>query len=310
MTKKEQFDRIKNYCLELEKTIRKNKQSKKITYGHKTFGLSDNIPFIMTTLILSFAGMGAALSLLAHLPIYIACPASVLTAFGTSIGLPKLIHHLTLKGKGKKARGYAKLEMDSFFLIMKDFYSKSYKHLMKAQSAEEFSQQEIDAFIEQAITYADNYKYYMGKYIGERIFKRNEEDYKKIKKLHDSMNFSNKYQTLAKIEKIVLKNNKFTESWCDLYNTCGRVSKDLYELTKTIYPDLRIPVDKKFMADMKFLNKRVERDFDIHCEGLSTNQSVLDLDFENKNSKQTKSITAIRNELQSKKNQHTEELQK
>ena len=30
MTKKEQFDRIKNYCLELEKTINKNKQSKKI----------------------------------------------------------------------------------------------------------------------------------------------------------------------------------------------------------------------------------------------------------------------------------------
>lgn len=308
MTKKEQFDNIKKYCEYLEKAIKKNKQTKKITYGHKTFGLSNNLPFVIGTLVLSFAAMGAALSLLAKLPIYIACPASILTAFGSSIGLPKLLHHLVLKGNGKKSRGYAKLEMDSFFHVMKDIYSKYHKNIMNAQSVEEVSQSDLDAFVEQAKIYTQNYKYYLGKNIGERIYKRNVKDYNKIKKLYSTMNNSNKYDVSAKIQKIVLKNNKFAELWCDLFNTCGKMSKNLYNMTKQICEDLQIPDDKKFEADFRFLNKMIEHDFNIKCEGLNTEQNILNLDIENETQITSKKITDMRNEIQNKKEQHIEEL--
>ena len=308
MTKKEQFDNIKKYCEYLEKAIKKNKQTKKITYGNKTFGLSNNLPFVIGTLVLSFAAMGAALSLLAKLPIYIACPASILTAFGSSIGLPKLVHHLVLKGNGKKSRGYAKLEMDSFFHVMKDIYSKYHKNIMNAQSVEEVSQSDLDAFVDQAKIYTQNYKYYLGKNIGERIYKRNVKDYNKIKKLYSTMNNGNKYDVSAKIQKIVLKNNKFAEPWCDLFNTCGKMSKNLYLMTKQICEDLQIPDDKKFEADFRFLNKMIEHDFNIKCEGLNTEQNILNLDIENETQITSKKITDMRNEIQNKKEQHIEEL--
>lgn len=308
MTKSEQFKSIKKYCQDLEKIIGNIKSENKKVVGNKSFGLHDNAPFIITTLMLTFAGVGALLTLVAKLPIFIACPVAIVSGVGLSFGLPNLIHQLTLKGNSKKSRGYAKLEIDSLFNVMKEVFSKNHKRILNAESAEELSQEEIDAFIKQAGIYAENYKYFLGKYVGERIYKRNEADYKKIKKLYETLNYSNKYETLSKMEKIVLKNNEYNKPWCDIYNSCGETSKQLYSITKSICEDLQIPVDKKFQADYKYINKRIEKEFNIKFDGLQTENKALKLDIESNDFVSNKNISSIRNEIQRKKEQHIEEL--
>ena len=307
MTKAEQFRSIKKYYQDLNKIIDNTKSEKKSITGKKSFGLHDNVPFLITSLMFSFAGVGALLTLVTKLPAFIACPVAIVSSIGFSLGLPNLIHHLILKANSKKSRGYAKLEIDSLFNVMKEIYSKNYKRIINAESAEELSQEEIDSFVKQAGIYAENYKYFLGKYVGERIFKKNQDDYKKIKNLYSNMNSTNKYQTLSKIEKIVLKNNQYNKPWCELYNSCGRISKKLYNITKPVCESLQIPADKKFEADYKYINKKIEKELNIKINGLQSENESLNLDIESDEFVLNKSISSIRNELQSKKEQ-VEEL--
>ena len=269
MTKEEQFYNIKKYCQELDAIVVDYKKNKKTIVGHRTFNLENKVAFTLPIMMLTFAAMGALLTFVFHLPTFIACPISIVSSIGTGFGLTNLGAFLIMKGKSKLSLGYARLEMGYFFQIMKENNYDFHKKLMKANSPDEISQEYIDYFIEQSKNYAINLKKELNKYIGNKIGKRNEIDYNKIKDLYNSMNNKNKNKILAKIEKIVNKNNKFTGPWCKAYNECGKASKHLYKMTKTLDEDFEIPDDKAFIADYQYLNKKINHDFNIKCESLN-----------------------------------------
>lgn len=282
MTKREVLEKAQQYYQTVKNTNNSFKTENKKTPGHFTFNVRSNIPLCITLFLIGFASLGAVLTFVYQIPAFIAIPSSIFLGTFLGLGLPNLTHFLRTKMKSKKSRGYAKMELDSYFKVMQNFYSKYYKQILKANNENDVTKEDLQDFIDQAYTFANNYKNDLNKLIGKKIANRNAKDYKNIAKLNSKINSMNNAQITKKIEKILEKNNKFIQPWCDLYNNCGKVAKNMFLKTKEMNDKYDMPKDNEFKADACYLNKKVAKDFNLQLKSTSTcrNLTTFDMDLD------------------------------
>lgn len=285
MTKKEVLDEAKLYYKKIVNTKNDHKAESKKSAGHLTFNIRNNVFAKSLLFLLGFSGIGALLTIIFKAPIFIALPSSILSGTFLGLGLTNLSHVLTLKSKGKKARGYAKMELDSYFSVMQNFYDKNFKKIITSNNENEISKEDLQNFIDQSYSFAKNYQNDMNKIIGKKILDRNKKDYKKIKNLSSKIDKTNKETVAKKINKIIQKNNKFTEPWCELYNNCGKVAKNLFLSTNKMNDKYNMPSDAQFYMDPCYLNKKVSQNLNIKYTSTATckNLDTFDMDLDNQN---------------------------
>ena len=283
MNKEILLEKEKRYFQIIENTVRANKKNKKKNTGHFLFNKSNN-PFLIAistfTLTVLFS---IGLTVLINLSVYIAVPVATATGIFLSYGLPKILHAIFIRSKGKLGRGYAKMELDSMFAIMQKFFGKLYAKMLHADFADDVSEEELNDFVGRTNICAKNYKSDLDKYVGKRIYKRNLRDYKKIMKIVN--NSKNESKSKVKIDKIIRKNEKFTKPWCDLYNKCGKIAQNLFLKTNEMNDKYKVPDKSYFMADYDYLVKKVSKTLKQSSPAVEVEKNVT---FENDEQKKQK----------------------
>ena len=259
--KEEQFRKAKEHLKYLDDVLAQNKKDRKKQRGHLFHNQYDNVPLGSAEMILYSVGLTALFLLGVKLPLGLAIAAGCLGGFIGSFVVPRAIHFSILKfAKGKLGRGYAKLEVDNHFSVMKWFYKKYFPKLYKAKSSDEVSRTELNAFARQIHVFAENGKTNLDKNIFKKITKRNKSDLQKIAKLNQRM--TNREALQKKVDRIIEKNNKFTKPWCEVYNSCAAKMRDLYVQAHEIDNDLSIPKDYEFGLNPQALQNMVAKHVD------------------------------------------------
>lgn len=256
--KEELFKKAKEHINYLEQEIEQNKQDRKKQRGHLFHNKYESIPLGSSTTIGYSIGLSALLLFVAKIPLGIAIAAGCLGGFVGSFVVPRIIHYSILKfAKGKLGRGYAKLEVDNHFKVMKWFYKKYYQNLLRAKSSDEVSNSELQAFANQVHIFAENGKYNLDQGICKKITKRNKKDLLKIENLSNKI--ANREVLEKKVQKIIEKNNKFTKPWCEVYNSCALKMRDLYIQANKMDSSLEIPKDYEFGLNYQALQNMVAK---------------------------------------------------
>ena len=256
MKKAELYEKAKKYYDILNNTVKSNKQKRSENAGHAIFDKGSHPAVVATSAITVSIGLGIALYALAGLPSYVAISVGAASAFAESYVLPKIVHQAILHGKGKFARGYAKMELDNYFVAFKDYVKQYQKDFLKSSMPDEVSMSDLEDFAQMFENCSVNYKTTLDKLVGKTIFKRNQADLKRISKILKSS--KDEQKSAKKIENIINKNQKFTKPWCDLYNKCGDIAKNLYASCKDLNPNFQVPAEHNFRADYDFVQKKVD----------------------------------------------------
>lgn len=302
MNKRDVFLKAKNYCNVLKNTIVSNKKKKKENAGHLIFKKSDNGILVGLSTFAISIGLGFLLCGVKGLAANIGLPVATGSAVAVSFVLPKTIRALLMKSKGRFGRGYAKMELDDMFIAMNEEFKKIYKDLLVAENENEVSNEELKSFVKQTYYCAQNYKHDLDKYVGKKIYEINKKDYNKLVSL--IKNKSPEQFNTKKINKILESNKKKVESWCELFNKCGAVSKKLFEFSADMNPNFEIPSDNSFVADKDFVNKKFNKYLkdnkiaiqvkkDISFEKVNNDIKERERNIENK----IKSQTEIKNKI-------------
>lgn len=255
MTKSEVYDKAKLYYNVTGNTIEKRKLAKKTIPGHILFDKSSSPLLVgVSTFVIDLA-LSIILTSIVKWPVYAGIPSSTGIALFSTLVVPKLIHKFITMGRSKLSRGYCKMEMDKYFVALKEFVDKNLKGFVRSDSYKKVSDEELLLFVDLFCNCTENYKSQLSKLIGKRIYKRNERDFKRIVKL---INTSQHTDNLSKkIEKIISKNEKINQPWCELYNECGETAQKLYNAAKEMGGKIVIPKESSFKADYEYLGKRV-----------------------------------------------------
>ncbi len=255
MDKKQTFEEAKKYCNILENTIASNKKKKRENRGHLIFNKSSNAIIVAISTFTFSVAFGILLTGYFKMPSYYGIPIANVGSIFVSFVIPKILHSIFMHSKGKLGRGYAKMELDTMFVAMKDHFRKNYKDILNADSYKEVSLDVLEDFVKQTYICAENYKSDLDKYVGKKIYDRNVADFKKIVRLLHSK--KNETKALKQIDKIVKENQKFTKPWCDLYNKCGSIAYNLYKKTNAMNTDYEIPNQYDFVADYDYLTVKL-----------------------------------------------------
>ena len=255
MDKKKQYEKTMKYYNMLLATIEKNKRERKKVAGHAIFNLSTNPIWDSITLFGLTVGLSFVFGLLTKIPTYLAIPVAAASAITTSMLIPMALHKVFMHSKHKIGRGYAKMELDSYFDALKSYTKENIKNLINSKSADDVTERDLDVFASGFGNVTENYKKTLDKYVGKKIYKQVETDYKKIQKLLSQE--KNQEKNRQKIEKIIERNEKLMTPWCELYNTCGQTAKNLYNGAHDLDNDFEILPDNKFVADKELLRKKV-----------------------------------------------------
>lgn len=284
MTKKEVWEKAKEYYKTVINTKNNYKQENKKTVKHGLYKYTNSTAILTIVNFLSLIGVTALSVLVFKANIALGVFASILSGAFLSIILPSIIKPLALKSKNKKYSGFAKMELDSFFEVMDQYIKSNYKNLINSKNENEVDKEELENFIEQTKIFADNYKNAMNKFVLNKITNINQKDYEEIKKLNQNKYKYSDEVFSKKINNIIEKNNKNVAPWCELYNNCGIVYKNLYKRTNQMNNNIPMPDEKTFSVDPCFLNKQIVKDFGISANATLTckKMSTFDMDIDDK----------------------------
>ena len=291
--KEELFRKAKQHYNYVEETIKENKKKRKKTRGHLIHNKYESVGLGSVTTTSYSVGFAAILLFIAKLPLGLAIAAGCLGGFVCSFVIPRIIHFSILKGaKGKLGRGYAKLEVDNHFKVMKWFYKKYYKDIVKAKSSDDVSLSDLQSFAKQISIFAYNGKHNLDDNICKKVTKRNKKDLDKIANLTRTM--GNRRVLEKKVQKIIEKNNKFTKPWCEVYNECASQFRDLYLQAHDMDSSIRVPENYEFGLNYQALQNMVANHVDkslvttqkqINTRTLEDNGKTIDNSSYNSNYK-------------------------
>ena len=266
MTKSEILQKCLNYCNIVSNTVKQNRKKDKNIFVRLLHTFSQNEFAVLGLTLATFIGTGfAMLSLTGYtLPIVF----SISLGSGLMLGavIPKVFNFVAMRSKSKFGLKYVKKFMNSYFEIMKEFVNKNYKNILKAKNEKEVSNEELEDFVNQTNIFAKKYHCYLKNVIGKKITQRNMLDYKKIEKIYEKNNSKNANKINKKIDNIIKSNNQFVRDWCNAYNECGHIAKNLYIYSNSLNNKFAVPSDANFYMDNKYLNKQVENN--IYNKGL------------------------------------------
>ena len=257
MDKITQYEKTMRYYKILLNTVNKNKKEKKYLTGNKLFGLSTKPVYVGISNFVLTVGLSVVFTVLAKLPVYYSLPAGAAGSITASVVMPLAIRQLFFHSKSKIGRGYAKMELDTYFTSIKDYIKEYMKNLANSESYEDVSEEDLEnfAFVFNNIT--QNYKTALDKYVGKKIYTKTQKDYKRIQHL---LNLEkNQEKNKIKVEKIIKRSEKVLSPWCELYNACGKTAKNLYNGAHDLDASVEMLPDNKFEADSHLLRKMVER---------------------------------------------------
>lgn len=257
MDKEKQYEKTMKYYKMLLATIEKNKKEKKHQPGHLIFNLSSNPIWDGVSTFAITIGLSFVLAIFAKLPAYFAIPIAGASACTTGMLIPLALHKIFMHSKHKIGRGYAKMELDSYFDSLKGYTKENLKNLINSKSHDDVTEAELEAFANVFGNVTENYKTTLDKYVGKKIYNKVKTDYNKVEKLLAKQ--TNQEKNRQKIQKIIERNEKALEPWCELYNTCGKTAKNLYEGAHNLNESFEILPDNKFVADNKLLRKKVNQ---------------------------------------------------
>ena len=280
----EKFLNAKKHLNYVEETIKKNKAERKKQKGHLIHNQYDNVPLEIITHFVCSVGISALIFLFLKLPLGIAIAIGCSCGLMVSFVIPRIIHHSLVRfAKGKLGRGYAKLEQDYLYTVMKWCYKKRHKNLFKAKDSRQVSEAELKSFAKQAAVFAQNAKYDMDKNIYNKIARRYNKDRLKIKALQKKLQHKNNDLFKKKVQKIVEKNSKFSEPWRKLYNECGAMVKELYVQANSLDNSFEILEDKEYCMSKNMLKTFVANKVD---ESIVTTEKPFNAKTLSENTKQ------------------------
>ncbi len=192
-------------------------------------------------------------------------------------GVPALFTKFARKRKGKLGRAFARLEVNYFAKSALDYYKKHYPSLMSAKNISQISQNEFDDFVKTNYTIAKNCGKNNDKYIWNVINNRNKKDFNKIAKIAEG---GNSKSNMAKINKIVRKNKKAVEPWCELYNQSNQLTKQFFDYTNKINPTAYPKPDwLSYNASSEVLQAKIKAKLGIDCNtsGCTLNKTATSM---------------------------------
>lgn len=307
MTKKEVWEKAKEYYKTVvytkndhNKTNKENKRSS----CYRLYTLTNSIAFSTFINILCLASSVALSLFVFKINFYWGALAGIGTGVLTSIIMPIIIKFLVLRSKRKKYTGFVKMEMDTYFEVMDQFFKSNFKNLVYSTSENDVSKEELEDFINQTKIFADNYKTSLDKYVLSKVNKINKSHYNAIEKLNKHKSRYSAETFNKKINKIIEKNNKHVAPWCKLYNNCGNVCKNLYLRTTQMNSNISMPDENVFKVDPCWLNKKVVKDFGVSTNATLTCQKINTFDIDIKNQHTTLNKTNFKNNLAARQKLH------
>ena len=257
--------------MELFKKLNEQQENEK---GRRVFNLSRNIPFLTFTICIGSIGSALAVE-----PLFGLWSVGAMVPGGVGgFFVPKIIHKIKTNSNGKTGMKYSKNELGAYIDLMYKCFLINHEKVVCAENANEFTDEELNEFLEDVALTARKYKSKLDLYVGNKIAKRVEKDAKKI---HTLLKDAEKNQD--QIQKIIDKNKEFIEPWCDIYNEYLENAKSLTEFSYTFS-------GKKFDSEKYYEDNRVNKDTmllkqvedEMIAKGLKPAKFDLELDEEHK----------------------------
>lgn len=222
--------------------------------GSRIFNLHNNWKFEILLLVAVY-GAGFLCWLFLQLPMYMVT-VSIVTSLFCGFVVPRIVHALLLKSKGKIGKKYRYLQSMYYFSIMKDCFKMCFPQIVSAKDLSKISDNDLHQFAEQAYSIAQNFYEQLNKKFRHVIVRRDKKDEKKINKILQKAGYNLSKKQKIKIEKIVKSNTKYVSDWCELFNEVASDSKTLFQFAKCLGAEGDVPNARQFYADAELLQKK------------------------------------------------------